>query len=113
MKIIITESRLERVAFNWLNDDFGDLELYETEEYSDHIFYRKNKEIIFGYNKKNGYVYMNYDEIWSFLEGMFGMGYEQIQELTKVWVEERYNLRVTTTFLVNSFTDFRWRNIIN
>ncbi len=113
MKILITESKLERVAINWLNDNYGDLEPYETEEYSDHIFYRKNKEIIFGYNKKNGYVYMNYDEIWSFLEGMFGMGYEQIQELTKVWVEERYNLRVTTTFLVNSFTDFRWRNIIN
>jgi hypothetical protein len=113
MKIIITESKLEKFFIKWLNDNYGDLEPYETEEYSDYIFYRKDKEIIFGYNKKNGYVYVNYDEIWSFLEGMFGMGYEQIEELTKVWVEERYNLKVTRTFIVKSFTDFRWRNIIN
>ena len=99
MKIIITESKLEKFLIKWLNDNYGDLEPYETEEYSDYIFYRKDKEIIFGYNKKNGYVYVNYDEIWSFLEGMFGMEYEQIQDITKEWVEERYNLRVTTTFL--------------
>ena len=101
MKILITESKLERVAIKWLNDNYGNLEPFETEKHSDYIFYRKDKEIIFSYNKKNGYVYVNYDEIWSFLEGMFGMEYEQIRGLTKVWVEERYNLRVTTTgFLV-------------
>ena len=98
MKLIITDSKLEKAAIKWLNDNYGDLEPYETEKYSDYIFYRKGNEIIFDYNKKNGNVYVNYEEIWSFFESFFGMEYEQIQEITKIWVEERYNLRVTTTW---------------
>jgi len=98
MKIIITESKREKAAINWLNKNYGDLEPYKTKKYPGHIFYRQGKEIIFYYNKKDGYVFVNYKEIWSFFESFFGMEYEQIQDLTKVWVEESYNLRVTTTF---------------
>ena len=97
MKLIITENRLEQVAINWLNKNYGDLEPYETEEHPGYIFYRKGDKIIFDYNKKNGFVYVNYIEIWSFFKSYFGMEYKQIQDLTKAWVEERYNLRVTTT----------------
>lgn len=97
MKIIITESRLERLGINWLNDNFGDLEPYETEKYPNQVFYRKGKEIIFTYNKKNGQVFVNYREVWSFFKSFLGLENEQIRDLTKVWVEERYNLRVTTT----------------
>ena len=113
MKILITESKLERVAINWLNDNYGDLEPYETEKYLDHVFYRQGKEVIFDYNKKKESVLVNYEEIWSFFEGMFSMGYEQIQELTKVWVEERYNLRVKTVDGVFNKVVERWRNITN
>ena len=60
MKIIITESRLERLGINWLNNNFGDLKPYETEKYPNQVFYRKGKEIIFKYNKKNGQVFVNY-----------------------------------------------------
>ena len=102
MKIIITESKLDRLAIKWLNDNYGDLEPFETEKYPNQVFYRKGKEIIFSYNKKNGYVYVNYEEIWSFFESFFGMEYEQIRDLTKVWVEESYNLRVTTTSFLSS-----------
>jgi len=101
MKILITESKLEKTAINWLNKNYGDLEPFKTGKYPNYIFYRQGKEIIFDYNKENGFVNVNYDEIWSFFESFFGMEYEQIQSLTKVWVEERYNLRVTTTFLVH------------
>ena len=97
MKILITESKLERVAINWLNKNYGDLEPFETEKYPNQVFYRKGKEIIFSYNKKNGILFVNYQEVWSFFESFFGMEYEQIRDLTKVWVEEHYNLRVTTT----------------
>ena len=97
MKIIITENKLERVAINWLNKNYGDLELFETEIYPDFLFYRKGDKVIFDYNKKNGEVYISYDEIWSFFESYFGMNFQQIQYLTKVWVEEQYKLGVTTT----------------
>jgi hypothetical protein len=107
MKILITESKLERVAINWLNDNYGDLEPYETEKYPNQVFYRKGKEIIFSYNKKNGMFFVNYQEVWSFFKSFLGLENEQIRELTKIWVEEHYNLRVTTTicdFISRDFT---------
>ena len=97
MKVIITESKRDKVAIKWLNDNYGDLEPFEAEKYPNHIFYRQGKEIIFDYNKENGVVFVNDKEIWSFFESFFGMNYQQIQVITKIWVEERYNLRVSRT----------------
>jgi hypothetical protein len=94
MKYIITESKLEKLAINWLNDNYGDLEPYETEEEPDSIFYQKGDRIVFDYDKKIGYVFMDYGEIWSFFENVFGMEYWQIQHITKMWIEEHYNLEV-------------------
>ena len=112
MKILITESKLERVAINWLNDNYGDLEPYETEKYPNQVFYRKGKEIIFGYNKKNGQVIVNYQEVWSLFKSFLGLETEQVRDLTKVWVEERYNLRVTTTFSFDRrLAQWGWRSV--
>ena len=98
MKYIITESQKNRAIIKWLNLEYGDLTPYETEEYPDYIFFMKDRKVVFNYNKKNGYVYISYDKIWSFLKNFFGLEYEEIQGLTKKWVEEHYKLRVITTF---------------
>jgi hypothetical protein len=113
MKYIITESRLNDIVKSWLSNSFGDLIPYETKKYPNYIFYGKGGEVIFEYNKKNGCVYISYYKIWSFLESMFGMEHQQIQDLTKEWVEEHYKLKVTTTSSVNTFVLDRWRNITN
>jgi hypothetical protein len=97
MKYVITESRLERLAINWLNDNYGDLEPYEIEEEPDYIFYKKGNRVIFEYNKNSEAIYVNYDEIWKIFDDYFTMEYEQIQHIIKMWVEEQYNLSVTTT----------------
>ena len=97
MKFIISESKLEKTAINWLNNHYGDLTPLETEKYPNTILFIKDDKVIFDYNKKNGKVYIDYDEIWSFFESFFDMNYEQIENITKVWVEEHYKLRVTTT----------------
>ncbi len=110
---VIKENKLNQIAVKWLNDEYGDLIPFETEKYPNHIFYRKGKEIIFDYNKKNGNVYVDYNEIWSFLQSMFGMEYQQIQDLTKEWVEEHYKLRVTTTDGLWDNYKIGWRNITN
>jgi len=94
MKIIITESKLERAVINWLSDNFGDLEPYETEDRPNFILYKKGKQVIFEYNKKSGDVFINYDEIWSFLSSFFSMNYKQIQNIMERWIEEHYNLEV-------------------
>ena len=113
MKIIITENRLEQVALNWLNKNYGNLKPFETEKYPNYIFYRKGDKIIFYYNKENGYVYVDYNEIWLFFESYFGMEYQQIQDITKIWVEEHYKLGVTTTAKGLRPSTTWWRNITN
>ena len=97
MNIIITENKLHDVVIKFLNKEFGDLRSYKTDKYPGYVFYMKGNDILFEYNKKNGIINIDYKRIWSLLDRVFGMEYEQIQEVTKKWLEEHYNLRVTTT----------------
>lgn len=97
MKVIITESQKNRTIIKWFNSEYGDLTPFETGKYPDYIFFMKDGEVIFDYNKENGSLYISYDKIWSFLQSFFGLKYEEIQDLTKEWVEEHYKLGVTTT----------------
>jgi hypothetical protein len=79
---------------------FNDLEVVQSVDDDDYILFRyeKGKNIIV-YDQKNGTGYINYYIIWSFLDSYFGLNYTEIQELTKEWLSETYNLRVTTTFI--------------
>ena len=113
MRYIITEGQLDRAVIKWLNQEYGDLEPFEIEKHPDYIYFMKDGEVVFDYNKKNGYVGVSYDKIWSFLENFFGLEYEEIQDLTKEWVEEHYKLRVTTTMEEFVWFNLRWRNITN
>ena len=113
MKYIITESKLNRAVFKWLSNQYGDLEPFEIEKHPDYIYFMKDGEVVFDYNKKNGYVFISYENIWSFLSSFFGLNYEEIEDLTKEWVEEHYKLEVKTTKKALSFLLTRWRNITN
>jgi hypothetical protein len=90
-------TKLETFVIKWLNNNYGDLEIFEMPEHPDYIFHMKNGKCILQHDKKTGCVYVNYEEIWSFLKSIFGMEYQQIQFVTKEWVEEQYKLGVTTT----------------
>ena len=80
---------------------FDDLEQVQSEEIEYWILFRyKPNHNFMVYDTKNKYVYINYDEIWSFLRFNFGLNYEETQGLTKVWLGDVYNLRgITTHFL--------------
>lgn len=97
MKLIITENKRNRVIIKWLNSEYGDLTPYETEKFPNYILFMKDGEVIFGYDKKYRGIYVSYSHIWSFLKTFFELEKKEIQDLTKKWVEEHYNLRVTTT----------------
>jgi hypothetical protein len=105
--------QLYKTAIKWLNKNYGNLTPYETEEYPDNIFYMKDGEVVFEYDKRNGRVYISYDKVWSFLENFFSMVIQQIQEVTKLWVEEHYKLGVTTTINFYGNMEYGWRNITN
>jgi uncharacterized protein YegL len=89
--------KLKHIALNYLNKEYSGLVRYETDKWKDYIFFMKDGKTIYEYNKKNGEVYISYEHIWSFLESFFGLEYEEIQDLTKEWVEEQFKLDVTTT----------------
>jgi len=77
---------------------FNDLDVVQLEEKPDLTLFRYEKgNNMMIYDIKNEYVYINYDVIWSFLEDVFGLHYFEIQELTKDWLGETYNLRGITT----------------
>ena len=77
---------------------FNDLEVVQSVDNLNYLLFRyeKGKNIIV-YDQKNGTGYINYYIIWSFLDSYFGLNYTEIKGLTKEWLSETYNLRVTTT----------------
>ena len=79
---------------------FDDLEQVQSKEKGHLILFRyKPKHNLMVYNTKNETVYINYYEIWSFLESNFGLNDKEIQGLTKKWLGEVYNLRGIKTYL--------------
>jgi hypothetical protein len=73
---------------------FNDLDVVQSEEREVWTLYRfKKGHNIMIYNRKDEGVYIDYDDIWSVLEDKFGLNYSEIQELTKIWLDEVYNLR--------------------
>jgi hypothetical protein len=86
---------------------YNDLESVQSEEQPDWTLFRyeKHKNLMI-YHRKNDYVYINYDEIWSVLEDKFGLNYSEIQKLTERWLDEVYNLRGVTPKFVFMPMDF-------
>lgn len=100
MKIIITESRREKLVIDWLNKNYSDLNPTENRSFPDYIFYSKNDEVFFDYDKLSRVLYVSYDDVWKLLESFFGMENSEIQRITKKWFSEYYGLEVTDSFKV-------------
>jgi hypothetical protein len=95
-------TKLEKLCIKWLNDNYNHMEPFIMEGYPDYIFHMKDGRCILQHNKKNGYVYVSYIEIWKFFESFFSMSNQQIKDITKIWVEEHYKMGVTKTFTIIS-----------
>ena len=86
MKINITKTQRARLVKDWLNDMFSDAK----QEFS---FYVKDGKKIAYQDDKYKEVWFDYDLIWSFLQPMFSLKYNELQSITKDWVEETLNLK--------------------
>ena len=98
MKYIITENKLNKVTLSWMNQNFssGQLEIVKSEEYPNSVFFRKNGKVVMEQDKKSKYFYFDYEEIWSFFELFFDLGYGQIQEVLRYWLEKTFKLESYT-----------------
>jgi len=82
---------------------FDDLDIVQSEKKENWTLFRYEKgHNLMVYNRENGYVYINYDKIWSFLGDKFDLTYPVAQVVTKKWLGEVYNLRGITTQSVHS-----------
>jgi hypothetical protein len=80
---------------------FNDLEVVQSIVMEDLTLfhYEKGKNLMI-YNRKNDYVYINYEQIWSVLGNDFGLNYGDTQRLTEEWLGVAFKLRGVTTKLV-------------
>jgi hypothetical protein len=81
---------------------FDDLDNVQSEEQINLTLfcYEKGKNLMV-YDRKSKDVYIDYDEIWLFLEDEFGLKYGETQRITQEWLGEAYNLReITTEYLI-------------
>jgi hypothetical protein len=100
MKINITKTQRARLVKDWLNDMFSDAEIKNT-DYGNSYYIKNEKNLAFQ-NKKNKDFRFDYDLIWSFLESIFSLEYEELQSITKDWLDETLNLKgYTTSYLRN------------
>jgi hypothetical protein len=94
MKIIITESKLHKVALKWMNQNFNpdQLEVINHPDYPNSIFYRKNGKVVMEQDKKNEIFWFDYEDIWSFFKSFFGMEHQEIQDVLRYWLDEAFKL---------------------
>jgi hypothetical protein len=111
MKVIITENRIFSVAKKELTKHFGDLIPFQTKSYPNIVFYTdKNQKIYIQYIES--FKKAGVDEIYSFLEDIFGFDEDQINEIMTEWFQEQYGLNVKRTIYANR--DFwGWDGITN
>lgn len=76
---------------------FDDLERVKSKTEKDlFLFKNKSNHIIIGYDVKLKTVYVDYNEIWSFLLRNFNLEYKEVRDLMKEWLSEVYNLKDVT-----------------
>jgi hypothetical protein len=91
----------------WFIDILWNLKEYTSDKYTDRIYYKKDKELLFEYNQKNGYFHCSYEKIWSVFESKFNLNYNEISSLIKGMVEEHLKLRSVTPQYYKGFSNTR------
>lgn len=99
MKVIISESRLIDVAVTWLGSTFGDAVPVEWSGiYPDWKFYTQDDEIIFSWSDKDKKVIVHGSQIGYQLMKMFGLEYEQGQDVIRKWLNNYYSINPKTIY---------------
>jgi hypothetical protein len=76
---------------------FDGMEVVQSEEEDWDLFRYVPRNNLMIYERRRDRVYISYVDIWGFLKTVFKLEFTEIQELTKRWLDEAYNLRVVST----------------
>ena len=115
MKYIITENKLNKVALSWMNQNFSSdqLEIVKSEEYPNSVFFILPSIFYILRLEKSKYFYFDYEEIWLFFELFFDLGYGQIQEVLRYWLEKTFKLESYTPNTPPELQVIGWRGLSN
>ena len=85
---------------------FNDLDVVQSIKKENWTLFRYEKgKNLMVYDRKNGYVYIDYDQIWLVLRDDFGLTMSETEQVTEEWVGIAYDLtgaRTTANYLVNA-----------
>lgn len=90
MKYIITESKLRRVQFKYLDYLFEDIYEVKAPAYYT-IFFKKDNEIVFAFRTRRNMLEVSYT-FWKDIEDMFSLDYYTTQDLMEEWAEQHLKL---------------------
>ena len=91
---------LSKKVKEFIDDKLGGLIQFESDEYPDHLFYRKDDIILFDRDLKNKRLWCSRHHYWSFFNKEIGLNYDEIQELTKYFIGTHLNCK---EFTVHAF----------
>ena len=82
---------------------FDSLDVVQSEGNPDWTLFRYTPEHnLIVYDRAKKHVYFNHEKIWTYLKEGFGLNHSEIQEFTKEWLSETYNLSGVETHRTTS-----------
>ena len=103
---------LEKTAIHYLDEMYGDLEEYTTDDYPNSLFFVKNKKVYMELNLKDGDLWVDDDTIWGDLKDIFSLEDSKIEHIITKWVEDTYKLRDFTPYIAVDLSIVRWKTLI-
>jgi len=114
MNIQVNKHQLERVVVKWLNNHFGNLTPKKHKDHPNSVFYiNSGNEVMMEYDKENWEVFIHNDHIWSKIESLFHLNYNDTQSIMKVWLEESYKLEGVTPHANGKMKLSGWKSLTN
>ena len=88
----LLKSKLEKSAIRYLNEMYGDLEVYRTDKFPDCVYFVKDGRFYMRQDLGGSRLYIDNDTMWSELENIFGLNRDEIKHIITKWAEQTYNL---------------------
>jgi hypothetical protein len=78
----------------WFKEMLTDLKISRSTKNSDVLIYKKDDEVLYNYNEKDGCFYIDFNKIWSVFKMNFYLKDNEIRLLTKSMVVKYLNLNL-------------------
>ena len=97
MDIQVNRDQLERVVIKWLNLYYGNLTQKKHKHNPNLVLYiNSDNKFVMEYDKETDSVYIHYRYVWSKIESIFHLKYDDVKSIMKIWLEETYKLSGVT-----------------